>query len=108
MQSRDSCKDCDYEKDSEKELKFLAQIEKSKSLMGSKSRMKYWMIKAVLYAILWTCVVQLMALGELWKPRLLKGWPSCFSHQHLSLAVELSSVPHKVVLPPKSESKTFK
>ncbi|KAJ0501579.1 hypothetical protein HanHA300_Chr11g0402311 [Helianthus annuus] len=31
---------------------------------------------ATTVVLLWTCLVQLMALGESWGPRVLKGWPS--------------------------------
>ncbi|KAH9739710.1 rhamnogalacturonan I rhamnosyltransferase 1 [Citrus sinensis] len=68
----------------------------------SQSRVKLWMIRAITSILLWTCVVQLMALGEMWGPRLLKGWPSCFSHNSdLSLAAQFSPLPAKIVLPPK-------
>lgn len=98
----DSCNDSDYGK-SEIEMKILAKVEKSKILTDSKSRMKLWMFRALMTALFWTCVVHLMTLGELGRPRLLKGWPSCFSHRHFHLAVELSSLPHKIIYPPKSE-----
>lgn len=64
------------------------------------SRMKLWMIRATTSVLLWTCVVQLTALGDMWGPRVLKGWPSCFTYE--SALTELpSSTP--VVLPPKSQ-----
>uniref|UniRef100_A0A7N0T1S4 O-fucosyltransferase family protein n=1 Tax=Kalanchoe fedtschenkoi TaxID=63787 RepID=A0A7N0T1S4_KALFE len=47
----------------------------------SKSRMKLWMLRATTSVLLWTCVVQLVTLGENWGPRVLKGWPSCFSSE---------------------------
>ncbi|GMI95219.1 RG-I rhamnosyltransferase 1 [Hibiscus trionum] len=67
------------------------------------SRMKLWMIRATTSVLLWTCIVQLTAVGETWGPRVLKGWPSCFSHQDSSF----SGIEHKVpsvparLLPPK-------
>ncbi|XP_022728953.1 uncharacterized protein At1g04910-like [Durio zibethinus] len=67
------------------------------------SRMKLWMIRATTSVLLWTCIVQLTALGETWGPRVLKGWPSCFSHQDSSFSViedRVPSVPARV-LPPK-------
>ncbi|KAJ4707225.1 O-fucosyltransferase family protein [Melia azedarach] len=86
-------------------LKFLGESNKAEKLKSSgpvsRSRIKLWMIRAITTILLWTCVVQLMALGEMWGPRLLKGWPSCFSHSDLFLSAELSSVPAKVLLPPK-------
>ena len=67
-------------------------------------RIKVWMARAITTVILWTSVVQLMALGELWGPRLLKGMPYCFSHPDASQAVVAKAyVPPKVVLPPKSK-----
>ncbi|KAK2663189.1 hypothetical protein Ddye_001763 [Dipteronia dyeriana] len=71
--------------------------------MVPKSGLKLWMIRAVTTVLLWTCVVQLMAMGEMWGPRLLKGWPSCFIQSDLPLAAaaQSSSLPTKLVLPPK-------
>ncbi|CAM8974121.1 hypothetical protein QQ045_029311 [Rhodiola kirilowii] len=48
-------------------------------IKGGRYNMKMWMIRATTTVLLWTCVVQLTALGENWGPRVLKGWPSCFS-----------------------------
>ncbi|CAI0447262.1 unnamed protein product [Linum tenue] len=67
----------------------------------SKSNMKVWMFRATTSVLLWTCIVQLTTIGELWGPRVLKGWPSCFSHESASLLQEkLPGVPARV-LPPK-------
>ncbi|XP_022737121.1 uncharacterized protein At1g04910-like [Durio zibethinus] len=75
--------------------------ERVEKLKGS--RMKLWMIRATTSVLLWTCIVQLTAMGETWGPRVLKGWPSCFSHQDSSVSViedQAPSVPARV-LPPK-------
>ncbi|XP_004299271.1 PREDICTED: uncharacterized protein At1g04910-like [Fragaria vesca subsp. vesca] len=70
----------------------------------SRSRMKLWMIRATTSVLLWTCVVQLTALGDMWGPRVLKGWPSCFSQESAVASSVLqdrtTSVPARV-LPPK-------
>lgn len=83
---------------------------KSSTNMGvSRSpRMKLWMIRATTTVLLWTCLVQLTALGDLWGPRVLKGWPSCFSHDSSS-ALDVQLQPHVParVLPPKSELFSF-
>lgn len=81
-----------------------SRVEKLKSSMMSRSRMKLWMIRATTSILLWTCVVQLMTLGETWGPRVLKGWPSCFSQESTAAFALQSSleVPARV-LPPKSE-----
>ncbi|XP_057970443.1 rhamnogalacturonan I rhamnosyltransferase 1-like isoform X2 [Malania oleifera] len=94
---------CGKGREWEMSLKCLGEgkVEKSRIPMVSRSRMKLWMIRAMTTVLLWTCVVQLVALGEMWGPRLLKGWPSCFPHSESSLRDEVPSLPHKVVLPPK-------
>lgn len=68
---------------------------------SSRSRMKLWMIRATTSILLWTCIVQLTALGDMWGPRVLKGWPSCFTHD--SAAVTALPSPPSVLLPPKSQ-----
>ncbi|KAF5201820.1 Rhamnogalacturonan i rhamnosyltransferase [Thalictrum thalictroides] len=86
-------------------LKVLGEggkVEKLRNSMVTRSRVKLWMIRATTTVLVWTCLVQLMALGEMWGPRVLKGWPSCFtpsSDSHLDL--KISSIPAKVSLPPK-------
>lgn len=94
----------DY-KELEMDFKFLgkSKVEKVKKSGFCRSRLRLWMLRAITTLLLWACVFQLMALGEIWGPRLLKSWPSCFSHLDMSVAVEVVSTPAKVVLPPKSE-----
>ncbi|KGN63763.1 rhamnogalacturonan I rhamnosyltransferase 1 [Cucumis sativus] len=90
-------------------LKALGEskIEKMKSSMVSpRSKMKLWMIRAMTSILLWTCIVQLTALGETWGPRVLKGWPSCFTQESASVDAfgipnKPVPVPPKIVLPPK-------
>ncbi|GAB2236952.1 hypothetical protein Droror1_Dr00026834 [Drosera rotundifolia] len=70
---------------------------------ASSSRMKMWVVKATTSILLWTCVVQLTTLGEVWGPRVLKGWPACFSQESAALDLKLptaGAVPARV-LPPK-------
>ncbi|XVF20873.1 hypothetical protein REPUB_Repub12eG0040600 [Reevesia pubescens] len=95
---------CDYRKQWEMKMKIFGEgkVEKLKNSMVSRSRMKLWMMRAITTILLWTCFAQLMTLGgEMFGPRLLKGWPSCFSHSELPLVAELSSIPPKLILPPK-------
>ncbi|KAG9131284.1 hypothetical protein Leryth_006148 [Lithospermum erythrorhizon] len=71
------------------------------SSASTKSKMKLWMIRATTSILLWTCVVQLTALGDTWGSRVLKGWP-CFNHESDG-AMKVQTV-QKVpvpVLPPK-------
>jgi hypothetical protein len=69
--------------------------------------MKLWLVPATTTVLLWTCVLQLTAVGDTWGPRVLKGWPSCLTpHEEASaarphpLAVDKAAL----ALPPKSES----
>ncbi|KAJ4974138.1 hypothetical protein NE237_007312 [Protea cynaroides] len=101
----------DYGAEKEKEsrwqmgFKYMGEskVEKTKSPVVPRSRVKLWIIRATTTALLWTCVVQLTALGDSWGPKVLKGWPSCFtpSEKDSRLAVKLSSAPAKIHLPPK-------
>ena len=59
-----------------------------------------WMARAITIVLLWTSLVQLIALGELLGPSLLRGMPYCFS----SPSVDKFLAPAKAVLPPKSKS----
>lgn len=90
-----------------------SRVDKLKTSMVSRPRMKLWMIRATTSVLLWTCLVQLTALGETWGPRVLKGWPSCFHQDPTSasasatagaVALDVKSAPEDVpsrVLPPK-------
>ncbi|XP_038679880.1 rhamnogalacturonan I rhamnosyltransferase 1-like [Tripterygium wilfordii] len=73
--------------------------EKVKS--GSRSKMKLWMIRATTSVVLWTCVVQLTTLGEMWGPRVLKGWPSCFLQDSAAVLEDKVPILAAPVLPPK-------
>ncbi|KAL1820612.1 hypothetical protein DCAR_0416937 [Daucus carota subsp. sativus] len=77
-------------------------IDKFKSSMVSRSKMKLWMIRATTCILLWTCLVQLTTLSEMWGARVLKGWPSCFSHESATAmdVMITPSLPTRV-LPPK-------
>lgn len=83
------------------------KVEKLRSSFVSRSRMSLWMIRAVTVLLLWSCFVHLMALGEMWGPRLFKGWPSCFNQHDLSTVIEMRSLPAKIALPPKSKCWSF-
>ncbi|RZR99070.1 hypothetical protein BHM03_00028540 [Ensete ventricosum] len=38
--------------------------------LKNRSKLKLWMIRTTTTVLLWTCVLQLMALGETWGPRI--------------------------------------
>ncbi|KAK1407380.1 hypothetical protein QVD17_38995 [Tagetes erecta] len=83
-----------------------SRVEKLKRSMGYSnarySRTKMWMIRATTVVLLWTCLVQLMALGDTWGPMVLKGWPSHDSVVSGNvLDVKLLPVLPAKVLPPK-------
>ncbi|OWM84703.1 hypothetical protein CDL15_Pgr027490 [Punica granatum] len=82
------------------------KVRNFKNSVASKSRTKMWIVRAITAALIWTCVFQLVALGETWGPRLLKGWPSCFNQPEAgrelsNLVQESSAQATKVLLPPK-------
>lgn len=70
---------------------------------AARSRMKLWMVRATTTVLLWTCVMQLTAVGETWGPRVLKGWPSCLTAPEEAAAVRPAVVERAALLPPKSE-----
>ncbi|XP_071703739.1 rhamnogalacturonan I rhamnosyltransferase 1-like [Rutidosis leptorrhynchoides] len=73
-----------------------------KSMVKSSSvKMKLWMIRATTVVLLWTCLVQLTALGDTWGPMVLKGWPSIDSASATALDVKVLPIVPNRVLPPK-------
>lgn len=84
-----------------------SKVEKLKSLTGNSyaksSKTKLWMIRATTAVLLWTCLVQLTALGDTWGPMVLKGWPSRETLSASALDVKLLPMVPARVLPPKSE-----
>ncbi|CAA6672464.1 unnamed protein product [Spirodela intermedia] len=79
---------------------------KGSVVMAGRSRKNLWIIRATTTVLLWTCVMQLTALGDMWGPRVLKGWPSCFTSPGSTPMAVISSLPpsieaEKLVLPPK-------
>ncbi|KAJ0726925.1 putative GDP-fucose protein O-fucosyltransferase [Helianthus annuus] len=78
--------------------------DKSSLNVLSQARMILWMTRGMTTLLLWICVVQLLTVGEIWGPRLLKTWPSCYtSKQSESIHSSSSSsfLESKVYLPPK-------
>ncbi|GJN29011.1 hypothetical protein PR202_gb17196 [Eleusine coracana subsp. coracana] len=77
------------------------------SSAAARSRMKLWVVRATTTVLLWTCVVQLTAVGDTWGPRVLKGWPSCLSAPEETAvglpatAARPDPVVEKAALPPK-------
>jgi hypothetical protein len=69
--------------------------------------MKLWLVRATTTVLLWTCVVQLTAVGETWGPRVLKGWPSCLTAPDEAAVRADHAVEKAAALPPKSESSFF-
>ncbi|KAI8541772.1 hypothetical protein RHMOL_Rhmol08G0088300 [Rhododendron molle] len=83
--------------------KFLGEGkgERPRLIVFRGGRMKMWMIPGMMTILLWTCVVQMMGLGEVLGPRLLKGWPSCFSPPSELFSNDKLPSPTPRVLPPK-------
>ncbi|KAL3512403.1 hypothetical protein ACH5RR_025120 [Cinchona calisaya] len=90
-----------------------SRVDKLRNSMVSRSKIKLWIIRATTSVMLWICLVQLTALGETFGPKVLRGWPSCFSQESASasasttataVALDVKSAPEDVptrVLPPK-------
>jgi len=77
----------------------------SSAAAAARSRMKLWLVRATTTVLLWTCVVQLTAVGDTWGPRVLKGWPSCLTPHDEEAAARPRPplVDRAFALPPKSE-----
>ena len=75
---------------------------------AARSRMKLWLVPATTTVLLWTCVLQLTAVGDTWGPRVLKGWPSCLTPREEEAAAARPRprprplVVDRAALPPKS------
>ncbi|KAJ0776938.1 putative GDP-fucose protein O-fucosyltransferase [Helianthus annuus] len=61
------------------------------------AKMKIWIIRGTTMVLLWTCLVQLTAIGDVWGPSVLKGWPSVTQDSHSLDAKFLSTVPARVL-----------
>ncbi|KAK4417555.1 Rhamnogalacturonan I rhamnosyltransferase 1 [Sesamum alatum] len=81
------------------------KVQETKFLRVSQARMKLWALRAITTLLLWTSIVQLVAIGEVWGPRLLKSWPSCSSptppNMHTAATTNVSSIQTKKHFPPK-------
>ncbi|KAK2986879.1 hypothetical protein RJ640_007916 [Escallonia rubra] len=71
-----------------------------------KTRLQVWFIRVCSSILIWTCLVQLVAVGELWHPQLLTGLSNRFTGTHkLSIRVE-ESLPSPPPLLPAREYKS--
>ncbi|XP_011099050.1 uncharacterized protein At1g04910 [Sesamum indicum] len=77
------------------------KVQETKLLRVSHARIKLWALRAITTLLLWTCIVQLVAMGEVWGPSLLKSWPSCSSPPSMHTATNVSSIQPKRHYPPK-------
>lgn len=66
-----------------------------------RTRLQVWFIRVCSSILIWTCLVQLVAVGELWHPRLLTGLTSRFTGKSI-MHVE-DAVPSPQFLFPASE-----
>ncbi|CAN6246268.1 unnamed protein product [Urochloa humidicola] len=81
-------------------IKAADRLRFPSSAAAARSRLKLWMVRATTTVLLWTCVVQLTAVGNTWGPRVLKGWPSCRTATATRVAMP-EAVVEKAALPPK-------
>ncbi|KAK9054422.1 hypothetical protein SSX86_025500 [Deinandra increscens subsp. villosa] len=82
------------------------RVEKLKNSMANarSPKMKMLLIRVTTTVLLWTCLVQLTVFGGTWGPRVLKGWPNCFtqdSQPATELDVKLLPAVPARILPPK-------
>ncbi|KAL9231268.1 hypothetical protein vseg_006515 [Gypsophila vaccaria] len=83
------------------------KVDNLKATMNRSNKIKV-IIRAITLVLLWGIVVQSLAIGEVWRPKLLKSWPNCFNNHTIvsgtnleaHLNSKLNSSP-KIVLPPK-------
>ncbi|KAL8266266.1 hypothetical protein R6Q59_003610 [Mikania micrantha] len=74
--------------------------DKSSLTVLSQAKMILWMTRGVTTLLLWICVLQLLTVGEIWGPRLLKTWPSCYTSLQTNIHSS-SLLEPKIFLPPK-------
>ena len=74
----------------------------SSLMVLSQAKMILWMTRGMTTLLLWICVVQLLTVGEVWGPRLLKTWPSCYTHPQTDIRSS-SLIEPRILLPPKSK-----
>ncbi|KAL3813508.1 hypothetical protein ACJIZ3_014776 [Penstemon smallii] len=73
------------------------RMQETKLLKASHAKMKLWILRAITTLLLWTCIIQLVAIGEVWGPRLLQSWPSCSTSPNVSFMQPKSHFPPKRV-----------
>ncbi|KAK9700262.1 hypothetical protein RND81_08G227900 [Saponaria officinalis] len=62
-------------------LSDTSKVDKLKATMNYRSNKIKIIIRAITTVLLWGIVVQSLAIGEVWTPKLLKAWPSSFNNQ---------------------------
>lgn len=87
-----------------KSVAYQFKCGKAKPPMLPRARLQVWFVRVSSSILLWTCIVQLMALGEIWHPRLPVGWPTCFNRHDFADRVpnitQLAVVEPDITLPP--------
>lgn len=81
-------------------VRILGKYRKSTLMVCYRRKMKIWVIRGITTLFLWVTFVQLVSLGEIWGPELLKSWHSCLgSNLHVNGNYSLSSAQASVVYP---------
>lgn len=70
-----------------------------------RTRLQIWFIRVCSSILIWTCLVQLVAVGELWHPKLFSGFsnPINGSTRVSNNVISIPAVPPPPPLPPPSE-----
>ncbi|KAG6398414.1 hypothetical protein SASPL_139874 [Salvia splendens] len=78
------------------------EVAETMYLRLSHARMKLWILRLITTLLIWICIMQFVAVGEDWGPKLLKSWPSCSIPPIMHDATNVSSfLPKRPHLPPK-------
>ncbi|CAI0391031.1 unnamed protein product [Linum tenue] len=80
---------------------------RSEKLGGSspvipRTRLQVWFIRVCSSILVWTCLVQLVAVGELWRPRFITNLTTRFSHTAGPLHLQVAVRPPPPLPPPRN------
>ncbi|KAJ9563840.1 hypothetical protein OSB04_009000 [Centaurea solstitialis] len=80
------------------------QMVKISGQLTQRSRLQVWFIRVCSTIVVWTCLVHIVAVGELWQPKLLRSYSNRINDQgRLSIQAEKTILP----LPPLAPSRNY-
>lgn len=75
------------------------KLSSSSPMLIRRSRLQVWLIRICSCILLWTCLIQLVTVGELWHPRLPKSWRLGDSSRQLTRITSFSLPSQHPALP---------